>query len=232
MIKQNQPTIFGHKLKICLSSVEDGNFGFKHGLANEVEANINQFLIKNDFNPELVTKFNTNYDKTDFCQYKIVKSEQKGWGIINQKTIYADGLVADKSDQALFYIVGDCCLVVLFDPKKSVLMLVHQGRHNAEQFGIKKAIEFLQQKFSVEPQDLLVWLSPAVGADTYPVFKRNNLSLQQIAKQDALSTGVLSENIEVCSVDTAKIQHYFSHSQYLKGRRKTNGRFGVVVQII
>ncbi len=231
MIKQDQPTIFGDKLKIFLSSVDDGNMGFKHGPRAKVEQNVASFLAKCQINPEQVTKFNTEYDKTDFCQFGIATEADLGAGVVDKTPLELDGLATDNRNQALFYLVGDCCIVVLFDPIKKVLMMIHQGRHTAEQYGAKKAVLFLQDKFAVNPSDLLVWMSPAVGAETYPVFKRDNMSLHQIAQTDLISAGVKKSNIEICPVDTATNKNYFSHSQYLKGNRETNGRFGVVAQI-
>ncbi len=231
MIKEHQPTIFKDLVMVKVSSVDDGNMGFMYGEEIDVKTNVQRFLTNCQLDSNKITKFSTDYDKIDFCQFKIAQDTEAGAGIIDRRIILADGMVTNNSEQGLFFIVGDCCVVTLFDPIKRVLMLVHQGRHTAEQYGVLKAVQFLETEFKVEPANLLVWLSPAVGVKTYPVFKRDNLGLRQIAKQDLLTVGVKSGNIEICPVDTASDQRYFSHSQYIKGNRLKDGRFAVVAMM-
>ena len=107
-------------------------------------------------------------------------------------------------------------------------MLSHLGSHNLEQFGGTKSIEFLVENFQSNPKDITVWLSPAAGKDNYPLFAFADRSMHEVATEQLLKAGVNLEHITRSLVDTTKDINYFSHSEFLKGNRDSDGRFAVV----
>lgn len=110
-------------------------------------------------------------------------------------------------------------------------MVSHLGRHNLEQFGGTRSIEFLQNFHNVNPSDLIVWLIPAAGKTNYPLFKFKNRSLHEVATEQLTKAGVLTKNIEASPIDSSLDKNYYSHSQFLKGKQEDDGRFCIVAVI-
>jgi copper oxidase (laccase) domain-containing protein len=76
-----------------------------------------------------------------------------------------------------------------------------------------------------------IWLSPAVGGDSYPLQAFEGRGLQQVIVAQFAQLGVSFHHIEVCGVDTAESDDYFSHSQYKAGERDFDGRFAIVAMM-
>jgi len=81
------------------------------------------------------------------------------------------------------------------------------------------------------PEDIEAWMTPSVGQDSYPLHAFDERSLSDVTRQQLIAAGILDENIEISPIDTAKSEDYFSHSEYLKGNRQTDGRFAVVAMM-
>lgn len=178
------------------------------------------------------TPLSLTYDRDNYTEYRIVTESEKGKNMYHFEDVpVADGLVVMQPNHALFLTLADCCGVVLHDPVKSVLMLSHIGRHSAEQDGALRSVEFLQQTCNSNPDDLKVWLSPAVGKATYPLTKKGGKSLHEVIVEQLQKAGVSRDNIEISSVDTATDLNYFSHSEFKKGNREFDGRFAVVAMM-
>jgi hypothetical protein len=52
--------------------------------------------------------------------------------------------------------------------------------------------------------------------------------MHDVATEQLLIAGVAAEHIIGSLIDTTKDKNYFSHSEFLKGNRDTDGRFAVV----
>lgn len=143
---------------------------------------------------------------------------------------HADALVTTNPGHALFLPIADCVGVVFYDAAKKVLMVSHIGRHSAEQYGAQKSVGYLQTHTNATPEDIKVWLSPAVGKASYPLKAFNGQSLHEVIEDQLIKAGIKKENIEKSPVDTANNEHYFSHSQYLQGNDEP-GRFAVVAMM-
>jgi copper oxidase (laccase) domain-containing protein len=216
-------------LKICVSTVEDGNMKSIHdGDINGANESRKKFLIKNSINPQNTTLVQLKYEGDDYRRYFAVNDSYKGDGIVRESTIVSDALVASVNNHALFLPLADCIGVVLYDPTKNVLMLSHSGRHNLEQLGGVASVNYLVDNFNIDPASLKVWLSPAAGKNAYPLFAFDNRSMHDVAVEQFNNAGVLSKNVEVSPVDSAMDANYYSHSQFLKGNRSSDGRFAVV----
>jgi copper oxidase (laccase) domain-containing protein len=186
------------------------------------------FLQKHEIDPADTALVQVTYGGDDFCRFRTLSDNDKGDGITRDATIEADALVVTNSDHALFLPLADCIGAVIHDPIKNILMVSHLGRHNLEQFAGTKCIQYLVDQHQVDPKDLTVWLSPAAGKENYPLYAFDNRSLHDVATEQLLAGGVLHDNITVSPIDSSVDQNYFSHSQFLKGNRETDGRFAVV----
>lgn len=216
-------------LKIYTSTRADGSMKSIHD-SDIASTNMSRsrFLEENNINPVETTLVRLTYGQGDYLRYFEVNSSHKGDGITRKSTLVSDALVATKSNHALFLPIGDCIGAIIHDPDQNILMVSHLGRHNLEQYGGVESIKYLVEHHNVDPSRLKIWLSPAAGKDTYPVFAFDNHSLHDVAIRQLCDAGVSSENIEASSVDSAKDAAYYSHSQFLKGNQADDGRFAVV----
>lgn len=221
MIASDQPTIFpDNRLTVCLSDVQDGSITIRQS------DNRDGFIRAAGGDPERTEFIYVTYgDNQNYLRYRAVRSDMAGQA--SSEVEPADGLATDEAGLAILLPLADCCGVVLYDPEHQVLMVSHLGRHSVEQFGAKKSVEFLAGKYGSDPAKLLAWLSPAVGRASYPVVARGGRGLQELIVDDLLVAGVPEGNIEVSSIDTATSDSYFSHSEFLAGRRSLSGRYAI-----
>lgn len=213
---------------ISASRVTDGSMKPASNDAQIVQNNRILFLAKNDIAPENTTLLRLEYGGDDYCRYLSLDESNQGNGITRESTVDVDALVVTRPHHALLLPLADCIGAVLHDPTTNTLMLSHLGRHNIEQMGGTKSVEYLASRYKVNPADLHVWLSPAAGKDAYPLHAFNNKGLHEVAIEQLLAAGVPRTNIDTSPIDTTKDRDYFSHSEFLKGNRPTDGRFCVI----
>jgi len=233
MIKADQPTIFDASVIAAVSSRTDGSMKVGPNKDPNAMPNRERFLRPFGITLEDTTFVPVNYNTEDFARYRIVTSKDKGGDMFGVSTLGfdADALIVTEPHHALFLTLGDCVAAIIHDPVHHVLMLSHLGRHSTEVDGGAKSIEYLKHHLKVDPKKLRVWLSPAVGSETYPLHKFEGKSLHKVLVSQLLRAGVERQNIEVCEVDTATSDDYFSHSEYLKGNTTDQGRFAVVAMM-
>lgn len=234
MIKFDQPAIFGESVIAAVSSVQDGNMRFGRGDDEATFQNRLAFLHAAGMNPEDTTLVQVVYENAEhFERYKTVTDEQKGEGIFAPKSnMIADALVVTQPGHALFLPLADCAGLILHDEKQQILMVSHVGRHSAEIDGAAKSVAYLEKNFATDPKDVKVWVSPAVGKATYPIHAKDDKSLHEVISEQLKQAGVPDENVEICDVDTAEDENYFSHSQFKRGNRDFDGRFAIVAMMM
>lgn len=196
-----------------------------------IDKNRRQFLNKHGITPEQTTLVYLVYEGDDYARYRIVDERDRGHGITTDPTTVSDALATNTPGVALFLLIADCIAAILYDPTTKSLMLSHLGRHNLEQDGGKKSIEYMVQSFGGDPKTIQVWLSPAAGKENYPLYSFNNRSMHEVACEQMTTAGVPMENISVSDADTTADRTYYSHSEFLKGNRPTDGRFAVVAML-
>lgn len=216
------------KVNIFVSTKLDGSMKTNNDSFVDVFDNRKKFLKKHAIKIEDTTKVSVTFNVNNYKRYKTVGKNAKGDGMNRQQKIISDALVVKEPGHALFLPLADCIGAVIYCEEKGILMVSHLGRHSLEQNGGAESVKYLINNCNVNPEDLHVWLSPAAGAKNYPLFAFDNRSLHEVAVEQLLSTGVLINNIELSPVDTTEDQNYFSHSQYILGKRSTDGRFAIV----
>ncbi len=220
------------KLVIAISKVSDGNMLIKSDKENpEVISNRKIFLEKNNIDINQTTLVSTIYEGNDFCRYHEIGTNEKAAGMFDDKVLVADALVTKEMNHALFLPIADCVGAVIYDTKKNILMLTHLGRHALEQNGGYKSVRYLIEDFGCKQSDLKVFLSPAPGVESYPLYNFDNRSLKDVTIEQFESAGVTQKNINVNPADTTKDTDYFSHSKFLKGNQQTDGRFAIVAMM-
>ena len=94
-----------------------------------------------------------------------------------------------------------------------------------------ESVKFLIKHYDCNPNDLLVWLTPAPSADTYPLFVFKGRSIKNTVIHQLQSAGIQSKNIDDNSADTSKDCEYYSHSEFLKGNQTEDGRYAIVAMM-
>ena len=177
-----------------------------------------------------------NQTLASLCQELNLKKEE----LISAEQVHADGIAIvsqkDRGNQipgvdALITIeknlplavrTADCAPILIFDPKKEVLALVHAGRQGTELGISSKTIQKIKESFGSHPKDLFVKIGPSIGKCCYPVDLRKE-NLQQLLK-----SGINKENIEIHPDCTCCNKHkYFSY----RGDGPSTGRMYLVAML-
>ena len=218
-------------LIIATSTAADGSMKSTDKHFASVLSTRARFLKKYTIDPAATTLVQVTYGGDDYCRFYSLSERDKGDGITRDATIEADALVTTNLNHALLLPLADCIGAVIHDPTTNVLMVSHLGRHNLEQFSGTKCVQYLSDNHNVNISGLKIWLSPAAGKDAYPLHSFNNRGLHEVAIEQIIAAGVPSQNIEVSAVDSAADEAYFSHSQFLKGQRQTDGRYAIIAMM-
>lgn len=192
------------------------------------QTNRTRFLDAHAIHAANTTLVHIRYEGDDYCRYQTIDETYKGDGIVRNSTLTVDALVVTQSNHALLLPLADCIGAVLHDPVQNILMVSHLGRHNLEQNSGAESVNYLARRHHVQPHNLKVWLSPAAGKQNYPLLAFNNRGLHEVAVEQLMTAGVTRHNIDVSLIDTTIDQNYFSHSEFLKGHRKIDGRHCIV----
>jgi len=214
--------------KILTSTAADGSMKSSDGFYASALPARTAFLTKHGLRTDDTLLVHLVYEGDNYTRYIAATDELRGDGITRTPGFIADGVATNQKGLALFLPLADCIGVVLHDPVKDTLMLTHLGRHNLEQQGGTKSVEYIVEQFGCNPQDITAWLSPAAGHENYPLFSFQNRSMHDVATEQLLLAGIESGNISRSPIDVSKDKRYFSHSEFLKGNRETDGRFAVV----
>ena len=198
---------------------------------SQIDQNRKIFLEKNGINPNDTTLVRLDYETNDYCRYICVDDTEKGDGIVSESTILSDALIVANPNHALLLPLADCIGAVIYDQNTHILMLAHLGRHNLEQFGGTKCIEYLVNQFDIKPDQLTVWLSPAAGKSTYPLFAFNNRGLHEVAIEQLIAAGIDADKITISPIDSSTDDKYYSHSNFLHGKQNDDGRFAVIAYL-
>jgi copper oxidase (laccase) domain-containing protein len=217
---------------VAISQAIDGNMYIPEEQDNaDVVRTRSIWLAKQGIELANTTRVYITYDQGDFCRYRIVDESNKGEGMNAGDSETADALVTTTPNHALFLPVADCVATTLFDPEHGVLMVSHLGRHSLEQHGAEQSVAFLSEQFKTRPEALKVWLSPAPNKEMYPIHALDNKGMKETALEQLEDAGVLRVNIIDAPEDTATDNRYFSHSEFLKGNKLTDGRFAMVAMM-
>jgi YfiH family protein len=102
-----------------------------------------------------------------------------------------DALITVEKDVPLTVRTADCAPILIHDPTKKVLALVHAGRKGTELGITRKTIELMGTRYGVRGTDLVVKIGPTIGKCCYPVDLRKE-NLEQLIK-----SRVSKEHIEI-----------------------------------
>lgn len=161
----------------------------------------------------------------------------------------ADGMLTNASEVTLLMRFADCVPILLFDPVKNVVGLVHAGWQGTFKRIASAAIVKAQEVYGCKPQDFVAGIGPSicpecyqVGKDVYDQFNNEfgevnrkffkekpdgwHLDLWKANELILQQAGV--RQIEQSMICTAhNTSYWYSH----RSEKGLTGRFGVVIWI-
>ena len=89
---------------------------------------------------------------------------------ISNKRIKCDAIITDQRKIPIGILTADCAPIIIFDPKRMVVSMVHAGWKGAFKEIIKKVITFFKKKGS-NVKDLIVVIGPCISVKNYEIKK-------------------------------------------------------------
>jgi hypothetical protein len=126
-----------------------------------------------------------------------------------------DALMTDKKGLALMSLHCDCQAAIFFDPKKQAIATVHCGWRGNVHNIYAKALQAMQERWDVAPEDVLVGIAPSLGPEkaefvnyqkelpeSFWPFQVKPLYFDfwRIAREQLEEAGVLPHHIEIASI--------------------------------
>jgi YfiH family protein len=155
-----------------------------------------------------------------------------------------DGLVTGEAGVPLMLFYADCTPVLLVDPVKGVLALVHAGWRGSVACIGTEALELMERQFGTQASDVIAAIGPSIGPCCYEVDERVHkeapgfedcfvptrpghyqMDLWKLNREALCRAGVKADRILTAQVCTAESQDYFSYRAE-KGR---TGRFAAIL---
>lgn len=140
---------------------------------------------------------------------------------------------------------ADCTPVLLADPRRRVVGVVHAGWRGSAVRAAGAAVERMAEAFGSQPGDIVAGIGPAIGPCCYEVghdvvdafgpertslFESGKLDLWAANRQALVEAGVPDEQIEVAGVCTrCHADQFFSHRA---NGGQPAGRFAGVIRLI
>lgn len=168
---------------------------------------------------------------------------------LNQPHKKADGILTNNPEITLFMRFADCVPILLFDPDKQAIGIIHAGWQGTSKNIVQHAVEKMGLCFGSKPEDILAGIGPSicqacyeVGHEVYQAFNENFgrkaedffkrydgrifLDLWKANEEMLTTSGV--KHFEVARICTAcHPEDWFSH----RGENGKTGRFGVLMKL-
>jgi YfiH family protein len=171
----------------------------------------------------------------------------------DQPHLQADGILTNVPGVALFMRFADCVPILLYDPQKRVIGLVHAGWLGTVKKITSHAIEEMSRCYQSDPKDVIAGIGPSIGPHHYEVGQDVVSQVEEAFGPDAdrvLQTGDKGEetgvkfdlwsanrltleangvrSIEISGICTAcHPEDWFSH----RGEKGQTGRFGALISL-
>jgi YfiH family protein len=185
---------------------------------------------------------------------KVVSKALRGKGSVNYDEAIddTDAMVTNVPNTCLMVLLADCVPLLLYDPSKEVIGVVHAGWKGTLRRIAQATIRTLQRHFGSSTQNILVGIGPSVGPCCYQVGKevvsqveqafgttrdivRNRsangkgyLDLWEANLRQILDAGVPEKNIEIAGTCTCDHPDVFFSYRHERGN---TGRFGAGIFI-
>lgn len=151
----------------------------------------------------------------------------------------ADAFITQTKNLLLMVKVADCQGVVIYDPKKEVLGVVHSGWKGSTKNIIGKTIQKIKEVYRSSAEDLLIGISPSLGpccseftdpktelpSFCHPfILPQNHVDFWSLSKKQCMDEGILENNIEIAGICTKDNPNFFSFRLGDEGRMAVYAR--------
>lgn len=240
MILADQPTCFPDDVLVRVSSRTDGTM-LDRSLPIDDEsivANRQAFCQANGIVYEDVAYQRVVY--AEDASYELTADADSRSTVRHTSGVIADALFTETRGVGLFLPVADCVPLVIFDPSRRYLALLHMGRHSTMSNLLPKMIGKFVARGS-RADDLFVWMGPSAGRASYKLehftaqddpkwfpyrdIKTDGtyIDMQGYNRQRCIDAGLREANLYLSHVDTMVNDNYFSHAA-----GDSHGRMAVV----
>ena len=83
--------------------------------------------------------------------------------------VEADALITHLTEKPIAVLTADCVPVILYDPAKHVVGVIHAGRKGTQMSIVSNTISILSKVYGSRPRDMVMALGPAIGGCCYEV---------------------------------------------------------------
>ena len=105
-----------------------------------------------------------------------------------QAHLKADAILTDRPGVTLFMRFADCVPILLYDPKRGVIGLVHAGWKGTISQIAAHTVHAMRRQYGSTPQDILAMIGPSIGPDHYEIG-------QEVTDQVRLAFGSRAESL-------------------------------------
>jgi hypothetical protein len=209
------------------STVDDGNLSFVWGEKDAVLVNRKKFFNACDIKMSDCVAMGCEHE--DWIV--VVGNDDKGKGLNGlADAISADALITSERGLFLVLLIADCHPVIIVDPIKKVLALLHCSWKTTELKLVAKTVNKMQSEFGCIPTSMYALVGPGIKQESYifadPQQKRlpgwekfiadlpNNLTgidVFSYIKYQLADNGIKQDNIFTSLIDTCKDERFFSH---------------------
>jgi YfiH family protein len=128
----------------------------------------------------------------------------------NRYILDTDAVIIASKDIAAMLFFADCTPVMLYDPSKELLGLVHAGwRGTEKRIAAKTAFKMINE-FGCSPANILVAIGPAIGRCCYEVSQDVAKSVLQTVPQALISDTIIDEKsapfIDLKEINAAQLK--------------------------
>lgn len=81
----------------------------------------------------------------------------------------ADAIVTDKRGVVLFMRFADCVPILLYDPVRSAIGMVHAGWKGTAEKVVERTLQIMQKKYHSDPKNIIAGIGPSIAAHHYEV---------------------------------------------------------------
>lgn len=161
----------------------------------------------------------------------------------------ADAILTDRPDVTLVMRFADCVPILLHDPRRKVVGMVHAGWQGTVKKVVTEAVQVMTNHFKSNPEDIHAGIGPSIGPDHYLIGQDVIEQVKTTFNSDA--PGLLQNyngstffdlwranelllkregvrSIEISGLCTAcDLEHWFSH----RAEKGKTGRFGALIAL-
>lgn len=233
----------------AFSTVEEGNMANiilgKEMDGGKVLTNRKNFLYKAGIDIEKTISMGVMHGN------RVLEADPKYAGTSMEQNFFVpkcDGLVTNKKEQYLFLLIADCLPIILYDPLKKTVGLVHSGWKGADFNIAGKVVNLLAEKYGSKPENIIAGFGPSARKESYikdvvaqmndPKWKdylnringnKNGVDFVGLSKKQLMVAGLVENNIFDCGIDTIKDSGFYSHFRDNGEGLPDRGRFACVV---